>query len=66
MPLMCSDLNIQLDDSAFVLNDGFRASVMSLEHEPSEGCDLSDYGGGWHVIMPISKEDHLKLFEVIF
>jgi hypothetical protein len=29
-----------------------------------DGKDLSDFGGGWHLIIPNNKEDHLKLFEV--
>lgn len=62
---VCSCVNIQLDDSAFVDNDGFRTSVMSLEPESGHNSNLGDFAGGWHVILPTSKEDHLKLFEVI-
>jgi hypothetical protein len=58
-------VSIQLDDSAFVDNDGFRTSVMSLEPESGHNSNLGDFAGGWHVILPTSKEDHLKLFEVI-
>ncbi len=29
-----------------------------------DGKDLSDFGGGWHLILPSNKDDHLKLFEV--
>lgn len=62
--IFCSCVNIQLDDSAFVDNDGFRTSVMSLEPEFGHNSNLGDFAGGWHLILPSSKEDHLKLFEV--
>jgi hypothetical protein len=54
--------NIQLDDSAFVDQNGFRTSVGSADDGNSR--DFSDFGGGWHLILPSNKDDHLKLFEV--
>lgn len=54
-------VNIQLDDSAFVDHHGFRTSVIS---SVADGSDLSDFGGGWHLILPSNKEDHPKIFEV--
>ena len=60
---LCRNANIQLDDSAFVDQRGFRTSVMSFADESD--VDLSDFGGGWHMILPMSNEDHFKLFEVI-
>ena len=29
-----------------------------------DGSTLESYGGGWHLIVPNSKDEHLKLFEV--
>ena len=60
---LCRNADIQLDDSAFVDQRGFRTSVMSFADESD--VDLSDFGGGWHMILPMSNEDHFKLFEVI-
>jgi hypothetical protein len=37
---------------------------MSLAPEPSDGSNLSDFGGGWSLIFPTTKEEHLKLFDV--
>jgi hypothetical protein len=60
---LCRNADIQLDDSAFVDQRGFRTSVMSFADESD--VDFSDFGGGWHMILPMSKEDHFRLFEVI-
>ncbi len=30
-----------------------------------DGSTFESYGGGWHLIVPSSKEEHLKLFEVV-
>ena len=53
---------IQLDDSAFFDHEGFRTSVMAFADD--DGSTFESYGGGWHLIVPSSKEEHLKLFEV--
>jgi hypothetical protein len=29
-----------------------------------DGSTFESYGGGWHLIVPNSKDEHLKLFEV--
>ena len=38
--------------------------MISLGLGPSDGSNLSDFGGGWNLIFPATKEGHLKLFEV--
>ena len=58
----CRHANIQLDDSAFVDQRGFRTSVMAFAGDSDH--DFSDFGGGWSMILPTSAEDHFKLFEV--
>ena len=29
-----------------------------------DSADFEDFGGGWHLILPLKKDDYLKLLEV--